>query len=242
MRVKEIEINKIKLHQWIDTHLKEVNLVDLQWMVIYHLKVMDYQVVTECLHQWVHHLNMEAMDKDHLQEWWEATQAPTKIHMADTPLEELVNMDKDLPDNTEWVEVDTVECQIWEWRVDTILIYNNNINSVDLLILDNMELHLKEWALMEVHKTQWIIVEATINHHKWATHINITSLQAMVKQVKIQWDKWEDTVSHLNSIHLLINPDQLHQVLEMLHLQPTSILTMSVQMNTLKIWLQTVFS
>ena len=73
MRVKEIEINKIKLHQWIDTHLKEVNLVDLQWMVIYHLKVMDYQVVTECLHQWVHHLNMEAMDKDHLQEWSEVT-------------------------------------------------------------------------------------------------------------------------------------------------------------------------
>ena len=206
MRVKEIEINKIKLHQWTDTHLK-VNLVETQWMVIYHLKVMDYQVAMEFHLQWVHHHNMVAMDKVHLQEWWEVIQPLMKIYMEDMPLEELVNTDKDLKDITEWVEEDTVECQIWEWTVDIIHICNNNINSGDLIILDNMELHLKEWALTEVHKTQWIIVEATTNHHQWVTHLNITNLQAMVKQVKVQWTKWEDTVSHLNIIHLLINLD-----------------------------------
>lgn len=136
MRVKETEINKIKLHQSIDTHLK-ANSEETQWMV--HLKVMDYQEAMVLLLQWVRLLNMEVMDKDLHQEWWEDIQATTIISTVVLKFqEELENMDKDHLVIMEWVEEVMVE---WEWMVDIIHISNNINNSVDLNTPANMELH-----------------------------------------------------------------------------------------------------
>jgi hypothetical protein len=142
MRVKETEINKIKLHQSIDTHLK-ANSEETQWMV--HLKVMDYQEAMVLLLQWVRLLNMEVMDKDLHQEWWEDIQATTIISTVVLKFqEELENMDKDHLVIMEWVEEVMVEWEAWvewQWKVGTIPICNNINNSVDLNTLANMEPH-----------------------------------------------------------------------------------------------------